>query len=57
MIQRAIRRVEKISEVTYFVAINLGVPGVILPKAFKSYFTYFTTDSGGDAFELPYEIW
>lgn len=57
VIQRTIQRVEKISEIIYFVAINFGVPGVILPKALKSFFTYFTTDSGSDAFELPYVMW
>lgn len=45
--------VEKLSEIIYFIAIKLGVAGLVLPKSVISYFLYFTTDAGAEAFELP----
>ena len=49
--------VEKLSEIICFIMIKLGVPTFILPKVIYSFFVYFTTDAGGDAFELPYPVW
>lgn len=57
MLRKTIQHVEKLSGMVYFVAVKLGVPGITLPKAIASYFIYFTTDSGRDAFELPYPMW
>lgn len=48
---------EKFSKIIFFVAIQCSVPALILPKAVVSYFIYFTTDSGGDAFDLQFPIW
>lgn len=32
-------------------------PGTMLPNCIISYFLYFATDSGSDAFRLPFPIW
>lgn len=34
-----------------------GFPGLVLLKAFGSFYRYFTTDLGRDAFELSIPIW
>lgn len=57
MYENNVHLVEKVSEIIYFIAINIGVPGFLLPKLIVSYFVYFTTDSGRDAFELPFDMW
>lgn len=33
------------------------VIGFVLPKAILSYFSYFTTDAGPEAFELSIPMW
>lgn len=45
--------------VTFFdITINkLTIPGVMLPSFVMSYFNYYTTDMGGDAFNLPFPMW
>lgn len=52
-----IQLVEKLSRIINFVMMKLGVPLFIIPKAIISYFMFFTTDAGRDAFELPFEMW
>lgn len=51
------RLVEKMSKAIHFAVIKLGVPAFILPKAIFSYFIYFTTDIGNEAFVLPFPMW
>lgn len=46
--------IEKLSKVIYPVVIRLGVPGLVLPKTITSYYLYYTTFAGRDAFELPF---
>lgn len=41
--------VELLSKFIHFV-VKIGVPGIILPRAFESYYKYFA--NGNDAFEL-----
>lgn len=50
-------RVEKISKIINFVVIKFTPQYILWPKFIISYFTYFTTDSGADAFELPFLTW
>lgn len=57
MYEKGNRIIEKSSKIIYFAAIKLGVPGFLLPKAILSYFTYFSTDAGSEAFELPLPAW
>lgn len=49
--------IEKSSEIIYFLAMNVAVPGFVLPKAIVSYYRYFTTDAGSAAFDLPFLAW
>lgn len=50
-------KIEKFTKTIYFVYIRLTIPGVVLPTAIISYFNYFTTDMGNDAFRLPFPDW
>lgn len=36
---------------------TFGFLSIILPKTILSYFIYFTTDSGSDAFQIPLLMW
>lgn len=49
--------VDKITKIMFFFITWLSVPSFILPKFFGSFFIYFTTDIGSDAFELPLPMW
>ena len=51
------RQIELISKIAHFIMVKLSVPGFVLPKAFVSFFKYFTTDLGRDAFELSLPVW
>lgn len=44
--------IELLSKVIHILIVNIGVPGIILPKAIFSFYKYFTTDAQNDAFEL-----
>lgn len=57
MYEKTNRFVENLCKITYTIGRKLLVPIFILPKAFLSYFTYFTTDAGRAAFELPFPLW
>lgn len=48
---------EQLSEIIYFGILRLGIPCFILPKVIVSYFMYFVTDAGRDAFDLPFGMW
>lgn len=48
---------EKITKLMQIVVVHVSVPGFVLPKAIYSYFVYFTTDLGVDAFVLPIPTW
>lgn len=50
-------RVEKISKVCVFAMENVMVPCFIIPKTIRSFFIYFSTDLGRDAFDLPIPMW
>lgn len=49
--------VEKYGEIGFFVMKNIIVPCDILPKAINSFFIYYITDVGNDAFKLPIPMW
>lgn len=51
------RIIEKSCEIIYLAATYVVVPGFVLPKVIVSYHTYFTTDAGSAAFELPFVAW
>lgn len=49
--------VEKLCKILYILFVNISAPGFIMPKIVLSFFLYFTTDSGADAFDLPLPMW
>lgn len=49
--------VELLSKIVHILVVKIGVPGVILPKAILSFYNYFATDAGNDAFELAAASW
>lgn len=49
--------VEKWSSIIYVLFTKASVPIMILPLLILSYFLYFTTDLGRNAFQLPFVIW
>lgn len=51
------RLVEKWSKIIDFALMKVCVPSAVLPKVVVSYFTYFTTDAGSEAFDLPIPSW
>lgn len=57
MYEKINHRMEKLSKIVYFGVVGVTVPGFIIPKALVSYFKYFTTDLGADAFDLPMPTW
>lgn len=49
--------VENLSKVVIF-ACKYGLgPCIVTPKVIVSFFMYFTTDAGNDAFDLPIPMW
>lgn len=55
--EKTSHRIETLSRVAFLVMVKLSVPGFILPMAFVSYFKYFTTDLGPNAFDLLIPAW
>lgn len=49
--------VEKLTKIMYFLLTRVSAPSFVLPKFFASFFLYFTTDTGNNAFELPLPMW
>lgn len=50
-------RIDKLVPIFMFISVDLTLPPVFLPNFIKSYYLYFFTDSGADAFELPFPNW
>lgn len=50
-------KIEKWSNILYSVFIKVSVPGLLLPNFILSYYSYFSTDLGSEAFGLPYPFW
>lgn len=53
--KRTNHSIEKLCKIVSFATIELGVPGLMLPKATICYIIYYTTDAGSDAFDLPFQ--
>lgn len=49
--------VEKYTELGLFSMTHVIPPCFLFPRVIVSYYKYFTTDSGNDAFDLPVTIW
>lgn len=51
------RRVENLSGILFFVITKITPGLIVLPISIYSFFVYFTTDSGPNAFKLPFPMW
>lgn len=52
------RLVEKWSDIAYFIIIKVSAFFVyILPKCINSFYGYYATDLGSEAFDLPFPAW
>lgn len=49
--------VNKLTKIIYFIFLKIIIPLITLPYAFASYYLYFSTDLGRDAFQLPFHGW
>lgn len=50
-------QVNKWAEVSKFAFMNVTFPCITIPNFIMSFFLYFTTDAGSDAFKLPFPEW
>lgn len=55
--QCANQQTEKVCNFLYTFCVCVIVPGFVSPKAIYSFFVYFSTDLGPNAFELPFPTW
>lgn len=49
--------VESLSQGIHLMVVNIGLPGIILPKVISSFYKYIATDAGNAAFELGVASW
>lgn len=49
--------IEKCTKIMYFISVKVSWPGVVIPIAIYSFYNYFTTDLGFDAFRMPFAEW
>lgn len=57
MYEKANQLAETWSKMIDFAIVHVSVPTIIFPKAIVSFFIYYTTEAGPDAFELPIPVW
>lgn len=57
MYDRINNLMEKLSKIAYFAIFGVSIPGFVIPKAILSYIKYYTTNLGGDAFDLSIPMW
>lgn len=50
-------QVDKWANLLVFAMVNVTLPCVTIPKIVISFFAYYATDAGSDAFELPFTAW
>lgn len=50
-------RIEIWSNLFHFLVVQVTVPLVIMPKFLISFYLYFATDLGSEAFNLPFPVW
>lgn len=55
--QKCNKQVEKWSASLQFALLKVTINCIMWPKMIMSYFNYFTTDLGAEAFELPTYEW
>lgn len=57
MYQNTNRMVDKLSRMGYIIIAEVTPLIIYFSNAIYDYFIYFTTDVGGDTFDLPYVVW
>ena len=57
MYEEAHEAIEEWSKIVYFVTLVLSPISLVSPNAILSFYTYFTTDLGNDAFGLIVPMW
>lgn len=50
-------KIEKLSGKLYFALVKISLPAFVLPDFIVSFFLYFSTDLGNQAFKLPFPTW
>lgn len=55
--EEANQRVKNLSEMISLIAFKVIPIGSVTPSFLGSFFVYFSTDKGNDAFELPVPMW
>ena len=50
-------KIEKWTGFFYFFLVKVSVPAVTMPQFIISFYLYFATDLGAEAFSLPYPMW
>lgn len=51
------QKTEKITSIINSAAIKILYPNILMPTLIASFYAYFTTDLGNDAFQLPFPYW
>ena len=54
---KVIHLIDKLSRFANLCILKVTLPCLILPRYVASFYIYFTTDVGNDAFELPLTMW
>lgn len=49
-------KIEQFSKIIYFIFVHCTLFGVLMPNFLITFFVYFTTDLGSDAFQLPFLV-
>lgn len=55
--EKACKFVEKLSSYIYIGYVKIVLPFTTAPYLVSSYFNYYTTNLGKDAFSLPFVMW
>ena len=50
-------KIETWSDMFYLLLVKVSAPGLLIISFSVSYYLYFTTDLGSDAFLLPFHLW
>lgn len=51
------KRIESVTRTFTSIHLSLSVPFVMIPNLIISFFIYFTTNSGSEAFRMPFPVW
>lgn len=57
MCQKVDHLIEQLSKIGYAIIARISLPVLVVPRAVYSFYQYFTTDLGNNAFELSLPMW